>query len=111
MRIAIIVILLLGGIIVSPGFAKKEARSQADLMQEYIDSQLEETRVVEWKKCGQNTVKDAEHYVDSIIYQQVNFNISDSLRTPGKPLKPSRPFDTLRLDTTPIIPILDSIKG
>ncbi|GLR18787.1 hypothetical protein [Portibacter lacus] len=91
-------------------FAKKEMKTQEELMEEYIQEKLEETRIEEWEKCIRNTIKDAESYVDSIIYTQVNFNIGDTLRAPGKPMKPAKPFDTLRLDSTPIVPIIKKIK-
>jgi len=92
-------------------FAKKEPKSQSEMMQEYINAEMSERRANEWIKCYEKTVTDAERYVDSIIYRQVNFSIGDSLRTPGKPMKPARPYDTLRLDTTPIVPILKTEKG
>lgn len=110
MRIAIYILVLGAAILLSTAFAKKQMKTQQELMQEYIGERLEESRLEEWRKCAANTIKDAERYVDSIIYQKVNFNISDSLRAPGKPLKPKRPFDTLLLDSTPINPILDSNK-
>jgi hypothetical protein len=110
MRIAVSIFALIAAIVLSTAFAKKQVKTQGEMMQDYIEERLEQKRAEEWRKCAANTIKDAERYVDSIIYQKVNFNISDSLRTPGKPLKPTRPFDTLRLDSTPIKPILDSSK-
>jgi hypothetical protein len=106
MRTALTTILVLAGLILFTGFEKKPVKSQAELMEEYIEGEMVQKRREEWKKCMTNTVKDAERYVDSIIYRRVNFNIGDSLKTPGKPAKPTRPFDTLKLDTTPIKPIL-----
>ena len=80
-------------------------------MKQYIDDRLEESRIKFWNDCYLNTIKDAEAYVDSIIFKEVNFNIGDTVQTPGKPIKPDRPFDTLKLDSTPIVPIIiDSSK-
>lgn len=89
------------------GFQKKEPKTQQDLMQEYIEGQLEEVRQNEWKKCTESIILSAEQFVDSIIYQRVEFNIGDSLKAPGKPIKPQKPFDTLILDTTPVKPIFN----
>lgn len=88
------------------GFQKKPVKTQQELMNAYIEDKLAEKRAEEWRKCMKKVVVDAERYVDSIIYQQVNFNIGDSLRAPGKPMRPSKPFDTLVLDSTPIVPML-----
>ena len=106
MRIAkgVIMLLVLG--LLFTAFEKKAPKSQGQLMTEYIDGEIAKKRSEEWQKCFKKTVKDAEQFVDSIIYQQVNFSISDSLKAPGKPIKPSKPYDTLKLDTTPIVPII-----
>lgn len=87
-------------------FQQKSSKSQRELMEEYINEKIEQVKAKEWAKCYKNTAADAEQYVDSIIYRQVNFNIGDTLKAPGKPQKPKVPFDTLKLDTTPIVPIL-----
>lgn len=106
MRIIFTVIAIFLSLVLFTAFEKKTPKSQDDLMKEYIDAKLDGVRTMEWKKCFENTIKDAEQYVDSIIYRQVNFNIGDSLKAPGKPFKPGKPYDTLKLDTTPIVPIL-----
>lgn len=86
---------------------KGEEITQDQLIQEYIDEKMSESRLKFEKECADNTIKDAEEYVDSIIVQQVNFLISDTLRTPSKPIKPPRPFDTLSLEDTLVTPILN----
>lgn len=96
----------LGSFLMMTSFAKKPIKTQEELSAEYIQSKLEVIRKEEWLKCKQNTINDAEVYVDSIIYRSVNFNIGDTIKTPGKPIKPSKPFDVLKLDSTPIVPIL-----
>jgi len=108
MKISLMPLLLVFGFLVILGFQRKAPKSQQELMKEYIDGALEDRRTQEWKDCRLNIILDAERYVDSIIYQQVNFNIGDSLRAPGKPIKPNKPFDSLTLDSTPIVPILKS---
>jgi len=85
---------------------KAEVITQQELIENYIADRMDESRVKFWKDCSSNTIKDAEAYVDSIIFRQVNFNVGDTVQTPGKPIKPTRPFDTLELDSTPVIPIL-----
>ncbi len=106
MKLIYYVLLMLAGVTAFSAFQKKTIKTQEELMNEYIEDQLSEVRKKEWKKCVANTIIDAEGFVDSIIYQQVNFNIGDSLKAPGKPIKPTKPYDTLKLDSTPIIPIL-----
>ncbi|WP_235299205.1 hypothetical protein [Portibacter marinus] len=106
MKIALQILMLSGIFLMGLSFQKVPMKSQQQLMKEYIDEKLADRRAEEWKKCRTEIVNKAERYVDSIIYRQVNFNIGDSLRAPGKPAKPAKPFDTLKLDSTPIKPIL-----
>lgn len=93
-------------IFILASFASNQYKSQEELMEEYIAEKIEEVRRNEWEKCYYEVIKKAESYVDSIIYKKVNFSINDTLKTPAKPLKPLRPFDTLILDTTIVKPIL-----
>ena len=87
-------------------FAKQPIKSQEELAREYINEKLEVVRKIRWDYCYLNTLTDAEIYVDSFIAEKSNFSIGDSIKAPAKPPKPTRPFDTLRLDSTPVVPIL-----
>ena len=88
------------------GFAKSQSKTQGQLMREYVEEKLEVSRKKEQIKCRENTIKDAIVHVDSIIAVQSKFVISDSINSPMKPVKPNRPIDTLKLDSTPITPIV-----
>lgn len=92
-------------------FAKAPPKSQQTLMAEYIQEKLEKSEQTQWIKCRENTIKDAVAFVDSIIYSQNDLIDLDSIKTPSKPIKPSKPFDTLKLDTRPIVPMLIEKKG
>lgn len=94
------------GIVILTSFAKKQVKSQEELMEEYIEKNLDIVREIEWNNCYEKVENDAVAYVDSIIYQRVNFQISDTLKTPGRPIRPERPFDTLVLDTSPVRPMV-----
>ena len=107
MRKTYIILFSLFAALLLCSFAKNKIKSQEQLMQEYIDEKLQEARTIALKKCRENTIKDAVEFVDSIIINQNNFDFGDSIDLPAKPIKPVRPFDTLKLDSTIISPILE----
>ncbi len=106
MKYLVFVFTTLLAILLLSSFQKEPPKSQQELMVEYIAEKIEAVRKAEWKKCKENTIKDAITYVDSVIASQVNFVLDDSIQSPNKPIKPSKPFDTLELDSRPITPIL-----
>ena len=105
-------ITLLGvfSVLILLAFAKPPIKSQEDLAKEYINEKLESVKSDRWDYCYLNILKDAEAYVDSFIAEKSTFSIGDSIKAPAKPPKPTRPFDTLRLDSTLVVPIFQSKK-
>ena len=61
-------------------------------------------------QCRESILSEAEIYVDSIISVQLNPPSIDSTQAPPKPERPSRPYDSLILDSFSIDPLInDSI--
>ena len=111
MKFHISYIILCSIVVFFPSCEQPPVQSQQELIDIYIEERLVESKENFWKNCYTDIVKDAEAYVDSIIFREVNFNVGDTVQTPGKPFKPKRPFDTLKLDSTPVNPIiLDTLE-
>lgn len=87
-------------------FQKENQKSQEEMMKEYIDDKIAKLKIREWNKCYEKARADAVAYVDTIIDRQIRNAIQDTFAIPAKPPKPAKPYDTLQLDTTPIVPIL-----
>lgn len=92
-------------LITGPSFQKKE---KVDLVALELKRKVSEYRIEQMNICRKNIIKDAEIYVDSIIALQMDETFVDTIKSPPKPLRPERPFDTLKLDSLDLSPL---IKG
>ena len=101
MRMIFLFILILL-VLMTSSFQKKPPVTQSELIEQYIDEMLSESEERFWKSCRDGILEDAVNYVDSILYQVGKLSPQDTIQSPGKPVKPNRPFDTLELDTTPV---------
>jgi hypothetical protein len=79
-----------------------------------LNKRIKKYRTEQLEICKKNIIKEAEIYVDSIISLQMNEAFIDTIKSPPKPPRPLRPYDTLRLDSTDLSPLIktkpDSIK-
>lgn len=69
-----------------------------------------EKRKIEYKKdilanCQREVLEKAKIYVDSLIAAEINFQLSDSIVFPPKPIKPASPGPIIVSDTIKARPV------
>jgi hypothetical protein len=72
------------------------------LMQERYDKAVKNYFEDRHKKCLETILNDAESYVDSVIINEINILLLDTIIFPEKPAKPSYP-DTIILNDSVLI--------
>lgn len=72
------------------------------LMQERYDKAVKSYFEERRKKCLESILNDAETYVDSVIINEINILLLDTIIFPEKPVKPTYP-DTIILNDSVLI--------
>ena len=76
---------------------QSEYENFTPLMKERYDSAVNEYLTNRRIKCHENILEDAESFVDSVIINEINILLLDTIIFPQKPQKPNYP-DTIILN-------------
>lgn len=84
--------------------AKSPENSWPELVVKELDRRLMEYELERKKSCLASIVKEAEMYVDSIIIDEINTRIMDTIVFPDRPA-PAPPVENIRLDDSTLLEI------
>ncbi len=105
-------ILGLGLLILSCNKPELSEEDRRELMKEEIANRSERLLVEKRKDCFLTVVENAEAYVDSILFTEIDLDLLDTSIMPRRPVVPDRPDYIRDIDRSPIEPLFDSIpKG
>ncbi len=74
---------------------------------EELNRRIDEFKLEQIRSCKEEALMDAESYVDSVLFSEVNVELLDSINMIVKPPQPYRPQYIKDIDTTKISPFFD----
>ena len=80
------------------------------LQEQFLETKIKDFYASKRQKCIEEILADAEAFVDSIIINEINIKVMDTIVFPDRPFKPQYPTEIILDDSTKIQPIFDA-KG
>lgn len=79
------------------------------LKRKELNRRIAEFNLEQMRGCKEEALFDAETYVDSVLFSEVNFELLDSVNMIVKPSRPYRPDYIKDIDTSTIKPFFDRL--
>jgi len=77
------------------------------LVQEALDAKIEKFQKTILDKCMQKALEDAEIFIDSLVAEELQIQLGDTIAFPTKPVRPKLNSPIVLDDSTAIKPIID----
>ena len=77
------------------------------LKQKELERRIAEFNVEQMRSCKEEALFDAETYIDSVLFSEINVELLDSVNMIVKPAQPYRPDYIKDIDTSAITPFFE----